>query len=580
MVKRRSFGWVQDAGDLFKLRNIVEIFVKDSPTHKLLLEEKIPQYISNHHGRDKFIFELTHEPIEIPYIDLKGKGAVEGTKRANAPCTGIAQAVIESQQKKPYVSDWAIDSYLRLAISIGFLEYHRKTDIVTLNELGKKFAATEKGSEEEKEILATALLSYPPATRILSILDENPNGLTKYGLGQQLGFVGENGFSSFPEKLVFEALATANKAERKKIKSNAEGTADKYARTIAGWLSQLGWLKKQSVIKTFHLSSGLTYTCKTTIFSLTLQGKQALTKSRGLSKHNHIPKIVMYEMLATKAFELENVRRRRAYLLDSLMKGKQSIDGILDRLDGANVFATESLIADDVQGLINIGLRIRESDGYYYLDDEIIKLSIPPNEQVDDIGSSFEQLKDTIRKHLHSINHKYLSLIDYSYDKDAFLAFEMATIQLLHEELGLKAIHLGYANRPDGVLSILNHGVIIDNKSYKDGFSLNSASRREMKDYIEQNQIRNPSLYQNQWWENFEKDVTDFSYLFVSSFFTGNFRHSMAKLKEETNTSGAVINAENLLYLADLIKTSRIDETELINLLKSDGEIVIERPSL
>ena len=573
-MAQRSFGWIQDAGEIFKLRNIVEIFVVGSPTHKMLLEDKIPNYVSQFHGRDEFIFDLTHEPIEISYAHLKGKGAIDGTTRATAPCSGIAQAVMDSQNGRPYVSDWAIEAYLRLAVSVGFLKYHRENDMVTLTDLGKELAESEKGSPQEKEILSRAILSYPPATRVLTILEQNPSGLTKYGIGQHLGFIGENGFSSFPEEMILEALAMGTPQERKKIRSDVEGTSDKYARMIAGWLSKLGWVRQNKVKKSFTLASGQTHEENVNVFYLTLAGKQALNKSRGLSKHNRIPKIVMYEMLGTRAIDLETVRRRRAVLLDALTKGKQTVDSILDRFEGEFVFASESLIEDDIKGLINIGLNIRKQGDYYVLEDEIIELTIPSAKPIAEKEFSFEDLKDTIRQHLRAINHKYLSLIDYSFDPDSYLSFEIATIELLHDELGFNAIHLGFSNKPDGVLSVLQHGVIIDNKAYSKGFTLPANMRREMKDYIQQNQIRDPSLHPNRWWENFADGVNEFSYLFVSSLFKGDFLGSMATLKGETSTSGAVITAENLLYLADLIKESKIDESQFIALLTSDKEII------
>ena len=157
-MAERTFGWVQEAYTLDNLKNVVSVFVPDSRINRLLKTDKIPRLIKDEDKREEFIKELDHEEIRIPYTHLKGKGTPKGYTRSNAPCSGIIQAVLPGQRKE-YQSDWPADSFIRWAVSIGFLDYDRAADECSLSVLGRQYAEAEEGSEEEEEVLKTALLS-------------------------------------------------------------------------------------------------------------------------------------------------------------------------------------------------------------------------------------------------------------------------------------------------------------------------------------------------------------------------------------------------------------------------------------
>lgn len=103
--------------------------------------------------------------MQIPYTLLKGKGTPKGYTRTNAPCSGIIQAVLPGQRKE-YQSDWPADSFLRWAVSIGFLNYDREKDTCSISELGYKYAVSADDSKEEKEnsdrsiFILSACMSY------------------------------------------------------------------------------------------------------------------------------------------------------------------------------------------------------------------------------------------------------------------------------------------------------------------------------------------------------------------------------------------------------------------------------------
>ena len=569
----RSFGWIQDAGEIRRLRSIAEIFVADSPTHTQLVNDLIPVLVSQENGRDRFLFALTHEPIQIEYGDLKGKGPRNGETRGNASCSGIAQAVLPSQNGRPYSSDWATESFMRLAVSVGIIDYDNETDLCTIGARGMELVETVPGSQEEKEVFEEALLAYPPVCRVLNLLRESgQTPMSKYAIGQKLGFIGERGFSSYPESLISEAIYSADNDERKRINSNVEGTSDKYSRMICGWLIQFGWVTRTRFNVPVY---GGNYVLMTG-YRITLRGLQALNNSSGQSRHPRIPKIVRFEMLATAEKKSTQLRLRRAHLIECLSRASLTMDEIEETLTNQGCWAERRVIEDDIRGLVNIGLSIRKDNGHYRIDDDIVGLSIPNNDEVieDDQEDVVSSIKVGLRTRLVHLDHKYLSLVDYAYDPNSSLLFELVTIDLF-KDLGFNSIHLGHSNKPDGILTVENHGVIIDNKSYSRGFSIPANQRREMKDYIDQNIQRNAIVNPTRWWERFPPTNTTFSYLFISSCFCGEFVASMNALSTQTNVNGASISVENLLLLAEQIKSGVIDNQQFISYLTSNNEIVI-----
>ena len=176
MVKR-TFGWVQNPGDLKKLKKVVSIFQPGSAGNLWLIQSRLPLLLRydliSHDNYDRFVLELSKPSIDIAYSLLKGKGA-GSSGRKEAICTGIIQAVIDAQQsktytdgegnsimiKKPYTDDWSAEGYLRWGISCGLMEYVKDTDSCRITELGMQLANSREDSAEEREAFMRALLSY------------------------------------------------------------------------------------------------------------------------------------------------------------------------------------------------------------------------------------------------------------------------------------------------------------------------------------------------------------------------------------------------------------------------------------
>lgn len=592
---RRTFGWVQNPNLLSTLKNVVSALVNESKFNKYLLEYKLPLLLKNNLISKEDFLEFTSllkNPEEgVPYEKLKGKGGERGLDDSGLPnskCTGIIQVSIDAQKtiklvsvngnyidiKKPYSDDWTADGYVRWAISTGLFDYNMNSDTVTVSSLGKELVKTGKGTQEEKDVFAKALLAYPPVSRILEILDDDmPH--TKFEIGALLGFSGEMGFTSIPQNLFVAELCSApNATEKAKIRSNEEGDSDKYARTIARWLEQMGWVvscKKR--VKEKYIDTE--YEEELGAYKITLHGKKALKLSKGYSSKPQIPKIVYFEMLASKAPDVDYLRNKRAKIIECLMnKKRKTFEEIRLTLKSQNIDVSCETIKDDIEGLKRIGLSFDISDTSVGLSDTIVKLSIP-EERFETLEIS--KMKDIVRTRLKHLNHKYLVLIDLAYSDASTKAkknadareFEIQTSSLFTEELNFVGKRLGDSNKPDVIISHNENGTIIDNKSYKNGFSVDAHCADEMTRYILQNKNRKDGEPANEWWRQFPSNVSDFTYLFVTSYLKGRFEENLQSIASNTGVNGGAIAVNNLLYLAEDIKSGKVKYDDFFKMMQN-----------
>lgn len=235
------------------------------------------------------------KPLAFKYKLLTGTSF---TPRSASRCNGIVQAAVKGQ-KRPFIVDWAADNFVRWAHAVGFIKYNYVDDTFSITEKGLELTRTETAKREP--LLINAILSYPPAYRILSLLANPENPLTKFELGEKLGFTGEEGFICYPVRSIIAALAeTSDKDERAKIRSDWESSSDKYARTIAQWLGHLGLVescKKDVTVEYGHklLSDTLGAFC------ITPKGERVLRNINGNSKHSKVEKSFPTKCLRQKA---------------------------------------------------------------------------------------------------------------------------------------------------------------------------------------------------------------------------------------------------------------------------------------
>ena len=162
--------------------------------------------------------------------------------------------------------------------------------------------------------------------------------------------------------------------------------------------------------------------------------------------------------------------------------------------------------------------------------------------------------------------------MDLCYDSDSNRDFEIETMSLLTDELQYRGSHLGGASKPDGVFYLDENGVIVDTKAYSKGYSLPISQADEMIRYIEENKARG-DINPNEWWKNFKPEVSKFSYLFVSSEFTGGFQDRIDYIKRRTNYDGGVVTAENLLLFAEEVMSRRLSYPDSFEFLRQNKEI-------
>jgi len=589
MPVRRTFGWVQNPGDLKKLKKVVGIFKSGSPENSDLINAKLPLLLTydliSTDDYNSFTTELTKSDIIIDYSLLKGKGSGSG-RRQDAICTGIIQAVIEGQQnktytdsagnsitiKKPYTDDWTAEGFLRWAISCGLLEYVKADDKCKITSLGEELANAPENSPAETEALTKALLSYPPVIRILSLLQEQDEQ-TKFDLGSKLGFKGEMGFTSMPQDAYLCDYCEATTAgERANVRSNEEGDSDKYARGIASWCMQMGWISSDTkdVTETYRKQ---TYTARLQTYTITRKGEKALVKARGNSSNPRIPRILMFEMLASnKAPGANYLRYLRACIIKSLSTTEKSPEQIKEALNGYELEVDTDAIKDQIEGLISIGIEISENAGKYKLLDKIESLEIPARTEC--VKDNVIDIKDRVRSKLTHLDHKYLVLIDLAYSDAATRAkknadareFEIQTADLFTKELSFNGQRLGDSRKPDVIISYGTDGTIVDNKSYKDGFNISRTCADEMSRYINENNLRQKSLNSNEWWKKFDPVISTYTFLFITSYLKGQFEDQLEYVSNANGgIKGAAIGVESLLYLSEGIKSGRLSQSDFYN---------------
>ena len=559
----RTFGWVQDPSDFESLIKVVSIFDNKSETHKELVNEKIDRLIEKRDGKSHFLEVLNSTPLKIKYADLVGTSF---TPRSSARCNGIVQATVKGQVRD-FISDWPADNFVRWAHALGFIKYNYFDDSFEITEEGLNLTGA-KTIEEKEEILIDSLLSYPPAVRILNLLSDG-KVKTKFELGKNLGFIGEDGFTSIPQDVLIMTLATTEDTkERNKLRTDTEGSSDKYARMIAKWLSKLGLLVQ--VAKEVELNiGGKNYKEKIgQSYMITAKGIQALNKANGKSRHKRISKNISWEMLATKGIDRNYIRTRRALIIKNLIECKSglTLEEIRDRLEIQAISELFTVVKDDLDGLINIGLNIEKIGEKYYFNDEINDFIIPIIENSE--KSEFTQEKDNLREKLDTLSHEYLSLVDLAFDSQQNRLFEMKTVELLTKECNYKGVHLGGSRKPDGIIytenSTDNYGVIIDTKAYSNGYNLPISQVDEMVRYVEENNKREKERNSNEWWKEFGDNINKFYFSFISGKFIGNIEEKLQRITIFTNVYGNAMTIITLLYLANEIKANRLKNMEVV----------------
>ncbi|HCS9116955.1 TPA: restriction endonuclease, partial [Staphylococcus pseudintermedius] len=350
----------QNPSDFNKLKKTVEIFDCNSKQYNLLKEKLVEENLYHFKNiQESLQKKLNNNDEEFTYSELVGRnlnvnGKTPKSRKDSVP-NALIQISLESQSSKTrgkkFTDEWSSDGFLRWAVSLNFVKHNRKTDTFKITEKGTSFINTET-EEEMNQVLKEVLLSYPPATRVLNILDNHSN-VTKFFIGNRLGFKDEPGFTSYSEDLMIEWIKDSeDKKEENKIRSDVEGTADKYARMICGWLKKVGFVNQNSS----QYTSSIKESRKVTGFlqySITGKGKHALKQSQGNSSNSKSTKFLLWEFLAVKGSGKDYIRTRRATLL-KFLENSTSVKSLMNHLKHQGFDESIDVIKNDIEGINNI----------------------------------------------------------------------------------------------------------------------------------------------------------------------------------------------------------------------------------
>lgn len=323
-IRSRSYGWVQNPSSFSSLHKVVCLFNPNSEHYKWMKEIGLDRIYFDD-LRQSFHQKFQNNCTTFSYLELVGtssdKNGNSSLKRNQAVADGLIQVTILPQKinttGKTWTDNWTADGFLRWAVTLGFLKPNRQQDTYSLTDIGKEFSNIKTGDcDKAIDILTDAFLSYPPACRILDLLSNQTEYVTKFYLGSQLGFIGENGFTSYPEDLMFDWLLNSTDEEITKIRSDVEGTSDKYARGICGWLNKVGLVQKGKVVR-----QGKSKSRHFIGYKITAKGLSEYKRACGSSKNTKKPKFVMWEFLATATVNRDYVRSRRSFILEYLLIG-------------------------------------------------------------------------------------------------------------------------------------------------------------------------------------------------------------------------------------------------------------------
>lgn len=568
-MKIRTYGWIQNPSSFANLKKVVQIFDNQS-THYQSLKNELVKIIYFEDIKEGLKRKLDLGVESFSYLELvgtsKNKAGTAPEKRSDAVADSLIQVSILPQQVKKtgknWTDNWTADGFLRWAVSLNFIEVDRETDIFSITKKGRIFSKSIENSEEEQKTLREALLAYPPATQILSLLAENGSYCTKYYLGEKLGFRGEKGFTSYNEDIMFDWLSVASKEEKKIIKSDVEGTSDKYARGICNWLKNVGLVDTKSVKRTFSNGSEDGFQG----YKINARGLHALKQSQGSSKNAKLEKYVMWEFFATHGENRDYVRTRRAYII-KILQETQSFSILLEKLKLKGFNDEKEVILSDIEGLNYFGLRIDVIGNKVILKDLINNFSIPHLEITKELkNEQFEKRRAYFLKETN-LPMKYLELLEIAYDGKRNRDFEIITLELFKNIYKLHTKLLGGGRKPDGLIFQEDFGVIIDTKAYSEGYSKSINQADEMIRYIEDNKRRDDKRNPIKWWEHFPANIPSnkFYFMWISSKFIGKFHEQLYYTANETGINGAALNVEQLLFGADLVLKGDIRVSQLPN---------------
>lgn len=446
---------------------------------------------------------------------------------------------------------WTWDARCRIKAihATGLVTMDRHIEGYALTELGRKLKSSTKSetrrrrlrilTKEEVQIFREGLLTNAPVIRVLTLLNlsrkNSEEGLSKYDIGKELGFVGDVGFTHIDPYWVVSAGYSF---------TDKEGDADKWARTIISWLVQVGWVIPNGTKQ---------------ISDKRIQIYKATEEVGNVLRYNatRIPRHVPKEMLCSDHHPFPDlIQKRRSLLLQYLSEEPQTQAKIVQKINNENIQFTSQDFEFELINLKNAGFRITESGGYYKLVDKII-LDLPPivvkTPKLEGIESLIEEL---VVKYENTLPIRLVDhLIRYGYDGEKGNQFESVVAEFFRN-LGFDAEYLGQGRgRVTDILVKYKHpsvygksyGIIVDAKATSSEYNFPVSDKRKMKEYIN---MHGPKLL--------AETIQNHAFSFASSKFVSNVEPHLSEISSDTSIKGSAITVEQLLLLGHKVKQREV----------------------
>lgn len=578
--KDQTFGLGQDVShDLTKIVRVPALFIKDSHIVNELRQGKLEK-LTIDAGAPKDVYDELMTALDNEQFTKKQLVTVKSKYGRKNFASGLIQALYPGQKGRVAIGDWPATNYLSVAVGLGLISYDYATDLFSVTELGKKAVSLMEKEEQDrdkqnnnelKEFMLDRLYEYPYAAWMIRLMNkDHSKKFSKFDLGANFGFIDEPGFISLPEDLyidaIFDAKANDDKTAEKKIRSNYESTADKYMRWLALVLVDYKLIKENE--KTYQRNvDGKDLEISVPAYSLTLEGVRALNRVNGGSRFKRSTKRVMWEYLAPKAENAHKKKTSRALMLKFLSESSKGLEAneLANKINAVapSISVISEQVKDDAIGLNRIGIQIDIDNNHLTLKDTLYDFIIPVEK-----NSSFESTKaDEIKKELlpvlHNLDHTYLQAVDIAYKNKTTnqenTQLEILSTNLFTKEMDFSGLHLGGVNKPDGFAYDSTDGWIIDSKAYHNGFPLTVNHTDAMGRYISQYRDRNDD---SSWWKSLPSDISHTQFIYVSSFFIGNYESQLEDFQTRNNMKGSLMEIAQLILLAERYKAGKMDHAE------------------
>ena len=333
--------------------------------------------------------------------------------------------------------------------------------------------------------------------------------------------------------------------------NDAEGDADKWARTILSWLSQVDWVVKSESADILGKSLPL----YTTVYEV-----DRVLQYAARSTVKYVPQ----EMLCSDHHPFADVvQQRRVAILKVLSKKPfMAITDLLNAVIGLGIDTDEETLAFDILNLRQAGIQISKERSFYRLTDKI-KLDVIPEQKPitaqQKVNGIEKQIEHYVMVYEDSLPSRLVdNLIRYGYDGTNSAALFEMTVEKLFSFMGYEAQCLGQGHgRVADVIAkyrdafyAKSYGLIIDTKAYEK-YNFPAGDVRKMKEYIA---LHGAELMQDM--------IPHHAFAFISMAFTPPDEH-LSEIAKDTAVNGTAIDVFTLMELGSKVSKQEVSIADI-----------------